>query len=129
MIRSPMVRLLALAAGLSASLAGPALTLAHGHAHSEAVEHAAHHATSASSESHDPSIGASEHEQDHGHPRLDPSAFARLVKGAPAIHSEAVSISLSPLKRVHTADAPEPNETPPDRPGVSPPQSRAPPTL
>jgi len=129
MNRSSMARFLAVAAALTASLAGPTLALAHGRAHSEAVEHQAHHVTSAPSDSDHRLIGASDHEADHAHPRLAPSAFVRLVKDAPAIRSEAVTISLAEGNRVSTADAPGPNETPPHRPCVSPPQSRAPPAL
>ena len=128
MIRSSLLRLLALAAGLSASLTGPAVSLAHGHAHSEAVEHATHHDHDTEIPDH-PTVGADDHDQDHAHLRLEPSAFSRVVKDLPAMRAEAVAIVLVEVELGESRDAPEPNESPPDRPTVSPAHSRAPPAL
>jgi hypothetical protein len=128
MIRSSLLHLLALAAGLSVSLTGPAVSLAHGHAHSEAIEHATHHDHDVEIPDH-PTVGAGDHDQDHAHPRLEPSAFSRAVKDIPAVQSEAVTIALADVELGDSKDAPEPNESPPDRPALSPAHSRAPPAL
>jgi hypothetical protein len=124
-----MVRLLAIAAGISTALVAPAVSVAHGHAHSEAIEHAAHHATEAETPTDHPTVGADDHDQDHGHPRLEPSASSRVNKDLPAIRAETVTIALADVAFRETKDAPETNESPPERPAVSPVHSRAPPTL
>lgn len=129
MIRSSTVRFLALAVGLIAPLTAPAVSYAHGHAHSEAAEHAAHHAADTATLTDHPTVRAHEHDEDHGHPRLDPSAFTRVLKDLPAIRKEAVTIAVADVVFRETTDAPDPNESPPDRHGTSPPQARAPPVL
>jgi hypothetical protein len=129
MTRPIAFRLFAVFVGLSSGLAGPALALVHGHAHSEATEHGAHHSPAAPSESDHRTIGHQDHDQDHAHPRLDPSACARFVTSLPAITTDATTLALVDVAFRDSQDAPEPNESPPDRPGISPPQSRAPPVL
>jgi hypothetical protein len=128
MIRSSTIQLLALVVGLGAALTGPAVSFAHGHAHSEAVEHATHHAPGAGVPDH-PSVGAADHDQDHAHPRLEPSAVSRVLKDLPAMRIEVVTIALAEFASRETVDAPEPNESPPDRPIAAPAHSRAPPAL
>jgi hypothetical protein len=129
MIRSPMVRLLAIAAGISTALVGPAVSFAHGHAHSEAIEHAAHHATETENRTEHPAVEADNHDQDHDHPRLEHSAFSRVMKNLPAIRAETVTMVLAEIEFRETRDAPAPNESPPARPGSPPTQSRGPPAL
>ena len=129
MIRSPMARLLAFALAGSASLATPTAALAHGHAHREAAEHAQQHASGTAHETDHPAVSAHEHDGDHAHPRLDPSALTRVLKDLPAIRTEVVTVTLAEVVFRESADAPEPNESPPERPGTSPPPSRAPPVL
>ena len=129
MIRSTAFRIFAVIVGLSAGLSGPALALVHSHAHSEAAEHAAHHSLAAPSGSDHRTIGAHDHDQDHAHPRLDPSACARFVTSLLAIKADTMTIALTDVAFRDALDAPEPNESPPERPGTSPPQSRAPPAL
>lgn len=128
MMRSAVLRFAAISLGLNASLAGAALALAHGHAHSEALEHAAHHAASAPATEY-PTAGASDHHQDHAHQRLDPTGTTRTVKDLPAIQARTVTIAITHVVISGASHVPGPNESPPERPGTSPPQSRAPPTL
>jgi hypothetical protein len=124
-----MVRLLAIAAGISTALVGPAISFAHGHAHSEAIEHAAHHETETETRTDHPAVEADDHDQDHGHPRLQPSSFSRVTKDLPSMRAEPVTMALVDVAFRETKDAPEPNESPPERPALSPAHSRAPPTL
>ena len=129
MIRSSLLRLIAIAFAGSASLATPTAAVAHGYAHSEAAEHAQQHASGTAHEAEHPAASGHEHDEDHAHPRLDPSAFTRVVKDLPAIRTEVVTVTLADVVFRESLDAPEPNESPPERPGTSPPQSRAPPAL
>jgi hypothetical protein len=134
MIQASSIRFLAVISGLSASLSASAVSLVHGHSHSEATEHSAHHhaASAGANRNHAPdheTVDADDHDRDHGHPRLEPAAFTRAVKDLPAIQASPITIELADVAHRETRDAPEPNESPPDRPDVSPAQSRAPPAL
>jgi hypothetical protein len=129
MNRSTAFRVFAVIVGLCAGLTGPALAMVHGHAHGEAAEHGAHHSLAAPSESDHRTVGEQDHDQDHAHPRLSPSACARFVTSLPLIQTDARAIALAEVLHRNTVKAPEPNESPPDRLGLSPPQSRAPPIL
>lgn len=129
MTRSSLARLVGIAVGITVSLAGPVMALAHARAHSEAIEHASHHGVTTPAESLHPSIGDGGHDGEHAHPRLDPSVFTRSVKDLPAVRSPTVAFADASIVTVQVQDAPAPTESPPHRASTSPPQSRAPPVL
>lgn len=122
------LRLLALGAGICASIAGSLVSLAHGYAHHEAAEHAAHHDVGLDTDQ--LTIGGDDHDEGHAHPSLGQWTFTRSVKQLQAaIAAQPVTITFADVAARETRDAPVPNESPPDPPGVSPAHSRAPPTL
>ena len=124
------MRLLALVIAVSASLATPAAALAHGYAHGEAAEHAQHHESGSAHHTEHPAVTSDDHDADHEHPRLDASPLTRVVKDLPAaIHSSSVGLVIADVVHRASTGAPEPNESPPERPDSSAPQSRAPPAL
>ena len=127
MTRAGAFRYVALWVGLIAALAGPGAAYAHGLAHHEWSEHVAHHAEAWQPLA--PAVNADGHPADHGHAKLDPAAFGRVLKDVVALHGEAPRLPAARIVAVADTGIPDASEVLLDHAGLPPPRSRAPPAL
>lgn len=124
-------RFLAVLLFLGSTLAAPALAVAHGHAHLGAREHADDHAGLAQTPTmrHAWVIAAGDHDDDHAHPRLDPTSLSRSATQLDALPVSPVDMELSVVTGGAGMEPPSPTESPPAAGERAPPRSRAPPSL
>lgn len=127
MIRAGAFRYVALWVGLCAALAGPGVAYAHGLAHHEWSEHAAHHAGAAQPAA--PAVNAHGHHEGHPHATLDPAAFSRVLKDVVALRGEAPRLPAARIVAVAETGSLDASTAPSDHAGLPPPRSRAPPAL
>jgi hypothetical protein len=126
----PMLRrLIRLFAGLYMVLMAPALALAHGHAHTELVEHSheSHHRGDGSDTGSE--LTSPSENDGHAHPTVDPGVFSRLSHVLPVAPPTVPALELVLLRDGSASHRPAPFESPPEPLRTRPQQPRAPPLL
>jgi hypothetical protein len=100
-----------LVAAAITALSAPAMSLAHGHAHAELLEHAgeAHHAPSSA-----PSVNSHDEEHAHAHSEMGPGLCSRCTKLTPAVQgTPAPALVVTVVLSLVAAPVPVPDESPP----------------